>query len=550
MIPLRPYQQRACDGVLGRFARAVRRVLLVLPTGGGKTVIASALVNAAIEMGRPVVFLAHRRELIKQTFAKLLRNGLAPDQVGVIMAGVAPPAGHLFRVPSLAEATDDQLWQLHGRWRPAAPVQVGSIDTFRNRAKPRAGLVIVDEAHRALAKSYVDVQKAYPDAWHLGLTATPFRADGKGLGDAYDDLVVAATFGELVGESFLVPPRCFGARRQADLKGVKVSAGDYNQEQLARAVNKAELIGDIIEHWKTHGNDAPTFAFAVDVAHSMHLAQRFNAAGIPARHVDGATEASERDDAIAALRDGRVRVLCNCNVFTEGTDVPSVKTIVLARPTKSEGLYLQQAGRGARPHQGQEFVVLDHAGCCTEFGLPQEPREYSLEGRKKREVGIATPRGKRCPNCGAILPYSARECPPSVLCSGYVWPTETPVAEPPKEAAGKLVELTPGQRKTLGKWDALVEEWRRENEKRVEDGLRPVGGGWCRAVWRRRTGNWPPKGSKLPELTAEEEQALAVEADRNAVRILGEQKADADRRAQGTRLEQRPAQTALEEWRV
>lgn len=361
MITLRPYQTKAIDDVFERRIRAVLRVLLVLPTGGGKTLISAALILRLLEVGRRVIFFAHRRELIQQTFTKLVRLGIPPELVGIVMAGVEGRCVDSI-APRPETLSDGELWRLRARRRPQAPVKVASVDTFRNHARPEAEVIIVDEAHRALAKSYVDVQRAYPAAWHLGLTATPFRADGKGFGDAYDDLIVAATFAELVEQGFLVAPSCWGSKLKANVKGVKRSKGDYNADELARAVNRSELIGDIVDHYVRRGNDAPAFCFAVNVEHSRTLAARFKEAGIAARHVDGNTETSERDDAIAALRDGRVRVLCNCNVFTEGTDVPQVKTIILARPTLSEGLYLQQAGRGARPHPGAPpFVLLDHA---------------------------------------------------------------------------------------------------------------------------------------------------------------------------------------------
>jgi hypothetical protein len=279
-------------------------------------------------------------------------------------------------------------------------------------------------------------------------------------------------------------------------------------EDLARAVDRTELVGDVIEHWRELGNDAPTFAFAVNVEHSKHLAERFNAAGIPARHVDGETDATERDDAVAALRDGRVKVLTNCGIYCEGTDVPVVKTIVCARPTKSEGLFLQQAGRGARPCPGSPpFVLLDHAGCCADHGLPQEPREYTLEGRRKRDkTTISLPPVKDCPQCYALVPTALRVCE-----CGYEWPVDAAPTEPLKENEGKLVELTPGQRSRLVEWNAIVEDWHRENAVRDARDEPLLKGGWCVHQWRRRTqAEWPPKGAKIPKLTAEQEAASAA----------------------------------------
>ncbi|WP_437666853.1 DEAD/DEAH box helicase [Sorangium sp. So ce1182] len=530
-LSLWPYQEQALAGVLERFARKIRRVLLVLPTGGGKTVIAAELIRRVLEMGRRVIFCAHRRELIKQTFAKLVRLGIPPELVGIVMAGVEGRCVDNI-APRPETLGDDELWRLWARRRPQAPVKVASIDTFRNHARPEAEVIIVDEAHRALAKSYVDVQRAYPAAWHLGLTATPFRADGKGLGDAYDDLIVAATFAELVEQGFLVAPSCWGSKLKANLKGVKRSKGDYNADELARAVNRSELIGDIVDHYVRRGNDAPAFCFAVNVEHSRTLAARFNDAGIAARHVDGSTETSERDDALAALRDGGVRVLCNCNVFTEGTDVPQVKTIILARPTLSEGLYLQQAGRGARPHPGSPpFVLLDHAGCVTEFGAPQEPREYTLEGRKKRDkMTVSLPPRKECPTCYALVPSAQRTCPG---CD-YAWPAAELGKETPREKDGELellvaggavnvralAELTHAEIKHLKEWGALVETWRAENKERDARGEPLREHGWILYQWRRKTGlDHAPKGAKIPKLTPE--QKARSEERRRAKRREG-----------------------------
>lgn len=518
---LRTYQEVAIARVLELFGRGLRRVLLALPTGGGKTVIAAALVLTYLLAAKRVLFLAHRRELIKQAFCKLVRGGIAPDQIGIIMAGtpwkivdaIAPTPGAI---------EDDELYRLYARRRPHAPIQVGSIDTFRNHHKPLADLIIVDEAHRALAKSYCDVQLAYPDAHHLGLTATPIGPNGKPLENAYDELVIACTYTELVALGALVEPICYGLPpdKRADLRGVRMSGGDYKSEELARAVDKGELVGNIVDHWKKYGNDARTFCFAVNVAHSKHLAERFVTAGIAARHVDGNTETNERDDALAALRAGDAKVLCNCDVFTEGTDVPSVKTIILARPTRSVRLYLQQVGRGARPYEDEPFVVLDHAGCCRPadeggFGLPQIVRSWSLKGLPKKEAGARQKPTKDCPQCYAMVSIAARTC----IGCGFVFPiVET--TDPPQEAEGELVrlndpgaskpkpELTDKEEKALAHWNQIVAAWEEMNAERDREGLALRAGGWCMNQWRNETGRtWAPKGSKIPTLTDEQIEA-------------------------------------------
>ncbi len=408
-VCLRPYQLEAINRVRDRVRAGIRRVLIVLPTGGGKTLIASHIIASAVARGSRVLFLAHRRELVNQAYRKLLAQGLAEAQVGVLMAS-------------------------DPRRRPAAPVQVASVDTLRNRAKPPAELVFVDEAHRATAKSYRDIADHYPCAVHLGLTATPYRADGKGLKDAYDDLVVVATPRELIDQGYLVEPRVFTVPSSAlpDLSGVRVKGGDYDEAALADAVDRQALVGNIVEHWQRHAQGLRTVVFAVSVAHSKHIVERFQSVGVAAEHLDGTTPTVERDAILARLDAGATQVVGSCGVLSEGWDQPSVKCAVLARPTKSTGLYLQQAGRILRPWQDARAIILDHGGCALEHGLPQDAREFCLDPprKAKRQSG---PLSKTCPACQAVLPLSTRVCPEC----GHVLLE----AELPQERDGELVEV-------------------------------------------------------------------------------------------------------------
>jgi superfamily II DNA or RNA helicase len=390
----------------------VRRILLVLATGGGKTSIAAAIILEELLAGRHVLFLAHRRELIAQAYRRLLELGVPEHDVGVIMANDA-------------------------RRRPGAKVQVASVDTLRSRAKPAADVVFVDEAHRALARTYVDLVAAYPAALHIGLTATPYRADGKGLGDAYDEIIVVASPRELIAQGYLVAPRVFTvpASQRPDLSRVKVSRGDYAAGELAAAVDRQSLVGNIVEHWMTHAPGVRTVAFAASVEHSKHIAGRFREAGVAAEHLDGETPAIERDALLARLERGETLVVSNCGVLAEGWDQPAVKCAILARPTKSTGLYLQQAGRILRPWNGLGAIILDHAGCALEHGLPQDDRDFSLEGAKKRVRSTTETPARECPSCFAVVGIAARACPEC----GHELLAER---EMPREDDGALEEVT------------------------------------------------------------------------------------------------------------
>jgi hypothetical protein len=220
VIAPRPYQLEGIQRVRVAFA-AAPSVVLVLPTGGGKTIIGSWIIKNALEVGTRSLFVAHRVEIIRQTFCKLVRNGIAIQDVGVIMGSTpADRGGELFPADVSSLDDDDELWSRFGRRRPGAKVQVGSIDTLRVRAKTGDfDLIIIDEAHRALAQSYKTLVAAHPGAFVLGLTATPYRADGEGLEDLFDDLVSIASPAALVADGFLVEPTIWRPKLRADLSG-------------------------------------------------------------------------------------------------------------------------------------------------------------------------------------------------------------------------------------------------------------------------------------------------------------------------------------------
>jgi superfamily II DNA or RNA helicase len=477
-VRLRPYQTEAIDRVDAAVARSVRRVLVVAPTGAGKTTIAAFIILRAIARTERVLFLAHRRELIVQAWRRLLELGLTREHVGIVMA-------------------DD------ARRRPTALVQVASVDTLRRRTRPPADLVFVDESHRALAASYRAIAADYPKALHLGLTATPYRADGKGLGDAYDELVVVASPQQLIAEGYLVEPRVFTvpAGQRPDLSRVSVTRGDYSASQLAEAVDRHGLVGNIVDHWTTHARGVRTVAFAASVEHSQHIAARFREAGVAAEHLDGETQAADRDAILSRLDRGETLVVSNCGVLCEGWDQPAVKCAILARPTKSTGLYLQQAGRILRPWDDQAAIILDHAGCALEHGLPQDDRPFCLDGRKRRAArgDRDEPLARECPRCFAVLPLTARVCPEC----GHAF---APTRELPVEQPGELVAATTDDVQRAA-WDELC-------RRALAQGHKP---GWVFHRFRERFGAAPPPHYRLPDALRRDERAV-LDAVRDAAR--------------------------------
>lgn len=486
-VTLRPYQVDAIERVRARYRAGERSVLLCAPTGAGKTVIGAAVIAGALERGTRVLFLAHRRELIRQTYGKLIDAGVSHDDVGVVMAGVP--------VERAVRRTDGapRDWAT----RPGAPIQVASIDTLRARpARPEAGLVIVDEAHRALAATYSRAcSEWYPTARVLGLTATPVRADGKGLSALFGALEIVASVRELIDAGFLVEPRVWSAPRDPDLSRVRVRGGDYDHSELDEAMRERGLVGDIVEHWLERSGDRRTVVFAASVAHSREIVERFVAAGVRAEHLDGEMPSEARDAVLTRLTSGETQVVSNCEVLCEGWDCPAVKCLVLARPTKSLGLYLQQAGRVLRPWNGVSCVILDHAGNAVEHGLPQDPREWSLEGRDKRAAKRLPP-AVTCPGCRAIVPRGTRACPScgESLSSGEAG------RGPIEERAGKLVELVPRTEDDYRvAWDQVVARWRGDNARRAW----PRAPGWVWHEYRRLYHRGPPAGCPAPALEPE-----------------------------------------------
>jgi superfamily II DNA or RNA helicase len=347
MIALRPYQVDAIERCRREVGRGRRRVVLVAPTGSGKTVIASAIVAGAAEKGKRGLFLAHRRELVTQASRKLYEAGI---DAGIVLPGFPP--------------------------RPEQPIQVSSVQSLTARAirtsameMPDADLVVIDECHHVTASTYQVILAAYPDAVILGLSATPARADGRGLGSTFDTIVECPSVAELTAADHLVPARVF-APPAPDLTGVKVRRGDYVEAQLAERMDKPKLVGDIVTHWLRHAEGRRTVLFATSVAHSTHLRDEFARAGVVAEHLDGKTPIGERDGILARLASGAVDVVTNCAVLTEGWDCPAVGCVVLARPTKSLGLYRQMCGRILRPYPGKvDAIILDHAGSTYAHGF-------------------------------------------------------------------------------------------------------------------------------------------------------------------------------------
>jgi superfamily II DNA or RNA helicase len=473
MTELRRYQIEVVVAFNRACAEGKQRIMMVMPTGGGKTIVSAAIIRQWVDAFKHVLVLAHRREIIAQTSAKLRDQNISH---GIIQAGFSP--------------------------RPLERVQVASIQTLHRRAihaesmdLPPADLLWIDEGHHCPAKTYRKIIEAYPNAVVLGSTATPCRGDGRGLGGIFETIIESPQVADLIAQGHLVKTRVY-APAIPDLKGVKVQAGDYVESQLAERMDRVELIGDIVTHWHKFSERRKTVAFAVNVAHSVHLRDEFVRSDVRAEHIDGGTPKSERDATLARLASGGIDLVTNCMVLTEGWDMPEVGCCILARPTKKMGLYRQMIGRVLRPADNKpDAIILDHSGTVFRHGFAEDFVEWTLEPDRRAESPVHLKRGERgsasrlieCTNCGAVRVTGE----PCFHC-GFLPQT------PPRPVAVQVGELglVDGQRRVKidindplvrDQWLAMLTHIANERDYKP---------GWIAHKFREKFGGWPPWGAR------------------------------------------------------
>lgn len=516
-MPLRPYQLEVKARTLQAWQSGTRNVLDVMPTGAGKTKLKASIVE---ELNEPACCIAHRRELVEQISLALAHEGvrhriIAPDKT----------------IKQIARAQVDTVGR--SLIYPTAPVAVAGVDSL---GKPnhaldlwgkRCGLWVVDEAHHLLLDNkWGRALDRFPNARGLGVTATPVRADGKGLGrhahGVFDEMIVGPSMRDLIRQGYLTDYRIVGF--QAHLQGLQVGAsGEYTGQSVDSAIKESKLIGKIVPTWLKHARGLRTVVFAHSIEAAREITDEFIVAGIRAASVSSKTDDDLRRGLLRKFGRGELDVLVNVDLFGEGFDLPAIECVVFARPTASYGLYVQQFGRVLRllldKHLRDRWdsfsvaerlahirastkpagLIIDHVGNVTRHGLPDAPRNHTLDARERRSrespgdvmpvrtcgnlecLAVYEQFHKECPYCGWVFVPSARTGPeqvdgdpfeldPATLAKlrgesdrYYLTPTEA-MAEMRDKRAPHIAVLAAGNRHT--EWQAaqsvlrgVVEQW-------------------------------------------------------------------------------------------
>ncbi len=459
--PLREHQLRAIGMLRQSLRSGAKRAVVAMPTGAGKTRTAAEIVNGALAKGNRVAFTVPAISLVDQTVEAFEGEGI--EAIGVMQAS-------------------------HARTDRRQPVQVVSVQTLGRRARPDADVVIVDECHMQF-RPVLEWMKAEPDTVFIGLSATPWA---RGMADDWQDLLVPVRTAELIERGFLSPFRVF-APTHPDMSGVRIGRdGDYDKGQAGEVMGG--LVADVVSTWIERGQGLPTLVFAVDRAHAALLVEQFAGAGVRMGYCDAHTDLVERKLLFARMARGELAGIVNIGTLTTGVDA-DVRCVVLARPTRSEMLFVQMIGRGLRTALGKaECLILDHADNHARLGFVTDiNHDRLLSGRDKRkatakERGEALP--KECPSCGILKPAKVRSCPGC----GF---------QPARQSSievedGELIEITRGATAAKKSAATMAEKQRFWSMARFVDAQRAKGGKLAKALYRGKFGVWPQGLSDMP----------------------------------------------------
>lgn len=381
MIELRQYQIDLINTIKKNLKH--KSICIVSPCGSGKSIIQGMIAKGATDKGNRVLFLVHRKELVEQIEETFKLCGVNFDLC-----------------------------------------EIGMVQTITRRLDKQKSpvIIITDENHHCLAKSYIKIYEKFPVAIKLGFTATPIRLGGKGLHPVYNKLVEGPTVNWLIDNKYLSPYKLY-SKKLVDTSKLHIRQGDYKQDEVNALMEKNKIYGDTIKNYKELANGKKTIVYCSSIKSSKETAKEFSFAGYSSKHLDGKTSKKERQQAIQDFRDNKITVLCNVDLFGEGFDVPDCECVILLRPTKSLSLYIQQSMRSMRYKENKEAIIIDHVGNCFEHGLPNQEFDWSLEDQQKKNKKNKSDEDikiKQCKQCFAIVDPSVKVCP---YC-GYEFPVK------------------------------------------------------------------------------------------------------------------------------
>jgi DNA repair protein RadD len=452
-----PHQVDGENQIRQAYGQGLKSLLYVLGCGGGKTFLFSSIAHSAERRGKRVLILCHRIELVDQIVAALQEFDVTPD---IIASGYGRSAG---------------------RYRASnRSIAVASVQTLIRRLDSYAAptLIIIDEAHHTCAGSWSAILRRYNDAKTLGVTASPIRLDGRGLSDYFQKMIIGPSVADLTRQGYLAPVRMF-APPTVDTSGLHIRAGDYKVEESEALMDAPSITGSALSHYRQHADGLPALVFCTSVAHAHHVADQFRKDGIAAFALDGGTDKQVRRTAVKDFRDGAIKVITQCEIATEGWDLPGVHCGIYLRPTQSLALWIQMMGRCSRLSAGKTHaILLDHVGNCQRLGLPTDERKWELtsDTTTRKKPSAATIRV--CVKCFAASP--AR----SLVCNECGALFEVKPRQQIEEKDGELVELT-------------AEEIARKKERQTQgmstlaqlreiERIKKYRKGWAEHVWKGR----------------------------------------------------------------
>ena len=397
----REYQLKAIEDIKAAYKKGYKRVLLVMPTGSGKTFTFSHMAKMAFDRGRNIIATGHKKTIFNQISNSFTKFGIPH---GLIKGNIKNDLSQKAQVCS---------------------VQTIAVRLAKGTLGLDADLVIMDEAHHAAADQWAFLFDHFKDAYFLGVTATPCRLDGRGLGDFFEHMVLGPSVLDLVELGLFKVPVVYQPETLLDLTNISTSMGDFNTKELERAVNRSTITGNVIAEYKAKAEGRPAVAFCISVEHCKQVAWEFEQAGYSATWVASSLSEAEIEKRLKALEDGTIDLVCSCNLISEGTDISAIGCVIQLRPTHSLSLYLQMVGR-ARSGKGKPApIILDHVGNFQRHGHPAQNREWSLSMTKKKvrkgnteEADIKVSECKECfavflpadvcPECGAPVEKKKR----------------------------------------------------------------------------------------------------------------------------------------------